>query len=223
MTSSNELSAAWFPPHLEAEASTGRATGQASRRRVEDGEWFYPQLAGPGVGADDPEAQADPTQGDASYERGYADGMRTGMEKAAREIGPATEAMMKAAVALDSVKDEFLRDLEGSVHALAVAIARQLVQREVAGDPSITRDLVRRGLELLPQDAAIEVRLHPVDLAQLGEELATKASRLEGSVIRCIEDPSLDRGSFLLESPFRLIDGRIDHALRSLYEKLQHE
>jgi flagellar biosynthesis/type III secretory pathway protein FliH len=149
--------------------------------------------------------------------------MRDGMEKAAEEIAPATEAMMKAALALDGMKDELTRDVEGSVHALAVAIARRILQREISADPSMMRDLIQRGLELLPLDAAIEVHLHPADLAQLGDELAASASRREGSVIRCVEDDSLERGSFLLESPFRLIDGRIDHALRSFYERLQHE
>ena len=85
------------------------------------------------------------------------------------------------------------------------------------------KDLVHRGLELLPLDASMEVRLHPADLAQLEGELTRSSAHGEGSTIQCVEDPSLERGSFLLESPFRLIDGRVDHALSSFYERLEHE
>ena len=225
MTSSNELSAAWFPPNLDADVSTDRHPARPSDSRTTDGEWVFPELVGFGEGADrrDSEDPSDLTEVDESYDRGYADGLRDGMEKAAEEIGPATEAVRKAAQALESMKGEFLRDVEGCIHALAIAVARKLVQREVSVDPSITKDLVNRGLELLPLDASIEIRLHPDDLAQLGQEFAKPASQAKGSTIQCVEDPSLERGSFFLESPFRLIDGRADHALRNFYERLQHE
>jgi hypothetical protein len=41
--------------------------------------------------------------------------------------------------------------------------------------------------------------------------------------VHWIADPSLDRGSFRLSSPERLVDGRADVALRSLYERLAIE
>lgn len=226
MTSSNEPSAAWFPPILDtADRSDKHAALRPSDSRTEDGEWVYPELVGPGEeGANgDPQDPSELTEAEESYERGYADGLRDGQEKAGEEIAPATEAITKAAQALENMKGELRRDIEGSIHALAIAIARQLVQREVSADPSITRDLVNRGLELLPLDASIEIRMNPSDLAQLGDELAQSAVQVEGSAIQCVEDPSLERGSFLLESPFRLIDGRVDHALRSFYERLEHE
>jgi flagellar biosynthesis/type III secretory pathway protein FliH len=80
--------------------------------------------------------------------------------------------------------------------------------------------LVAHALDLLPADTSLEVRLHPDDLAALGDPLERVAPAGLSVSLRGVPDPALERGDFVIESPQRVIDGRTDTALRSLYERL---
>ena len=53
----------------------------------------------------------------------------------------------------------FAIEAEESLYALATALAHQIVQRELATDPTIVRDLVRRAIEVLPLEGPLEIRL----------------------------------------------------------------
>ena len=68
------------------------------------------------------------------------------------------------------------------------------------------------------------MRLNPDDLAALGAgHRAARAERPGARRSQWVADPTLERGSFLVESPTRIVDGRIDAALRQLYERLDHD
>ena len=83
--------------------------------------------------------------------------------------------------------------------------------------------LVRRAIEQLPLDHTLEVRLHPDDLATLAPSLEAMAAPGRHVKLQWSSDASIERGGFVVETPHRIIDGRTDVALRTLYEKLDHE
>jgi flagellar biosynthesis/type III secretory pathway protein FliH len=62
--------------------------------------------------------------------------------------------------AASSFEETTQRDLE----ALAIAVARQLVQREVTADPALVATWITRAIALLPHDLTIEIRVHPAEL-----------------------------------------------------------
>ena len=113
--------------------------------------------------------------------------------------------------------------LTQNVYALALAVAKHLIQREVKAEPTIVRDLVEQALDLVPTDVALEVRLNPDDLAAIDDQLSRVGAGGRPLHAQWIADASLDRGSFLLETPLRVVDGRTDIALRSLYDRLSHD
>ena len=108
------------------------------------------------------------------------------------------------------------------MRGLALVVANHLLQRQVASDPTVVRDLVARALELLPNATALEVRVHPEDLQALSPEVDRLATAGRAIPIQWSADRSLHRGGFLIESPLRLIDGRTDVALRTLFERLEN-
>jgi flagellar biosynthesis/type III secretory pathway protein FliH len=102
-------------------------------------------------------------------------------------------------------------------------VARKLVQREVEADPTLMRTLVERALELVPLEPKLEVRLHPDDLSVLLSGSPVPAADNPSAAIKWTADPAIERGGFVVESPLRVVDGRTDFALRSLYERLEDE
>jgi flagellar biosynthesis/type III secretory pathway protein FliH len=75
----------------------------------------------------------------------------------------------------------------------------------------------------VPHDVTVEVRLNPDDLTALGEHLGPLGTGGRPLHAQWIADAALDRGSFLLETPLRVVDGRTEDVLRALYERLSHE
>jgi flagellar biosynthesis/type III secretory pathway protein FliH len=172
------------------------------------------------VAPPEPAAPAPPDPAEEAFRRGLAAGLREGGERAGHDLRPVIEALQQLCEHLEASRSEFERERERNLRALALVVAQKLVQREFEADPGLVRDLVGRALDLMPADAAVEARLSPRDLELLRGELERCGATARTAAIHWSGDESLARGSFVLETPLRLVDGRVDHALRSLYERL---
>ena len=164
-----------------------------------------------------------PDDSQMAYERGFAEGREQGIAEGCERMLPVLETLGGLTEALEQTHADFRLDLERGLHALAIAVAKHLIQREVTADPTIVSDLVQRALDLVPHDVTLEVRLNPEDLEVLQGRLDQLEVAGRPLHLQWMGDPSLDRGSFLLETPLRVVDGRTDEALRALYVRLDHD
>ncbi len=212
MTSLPEACTDWTIPSFDP---PGRAAAESVRPA-----WPPPEFPADLVAVAAPPAEP---LFDATYEQGFADGRREGEAVARRELGQAAAALLGAARELAARQVEFARDRERNLQGLALVVAQKLFEREVAADPTILRQLVQRALELLPEEEGVTIRLHPADLEAARGEVDRLARGDPALPLKWVADPELGRGSFLLETPLRVIDGRTDTALRQLYERLNHD
>jgi flagellar biosynthesis/type III secretory pathway protein FliH len=109
---------------------------------------------------------------------------------------------------------------EANLYALGLTVARWLLQREVTQDPAAVEPLIRRAVALLPAGAPVEIHANAADVEVLSNKVSLAEPDGRPIPAHWVSDPTLDRGSFRLVSPERIIDGRADVALRSLYERL---
>jgi len=212
--SSSDLPAAFELPALR------RPTGLPGA--VDDrGCWSPPSWKRGGVALEAP-----PDVEALAFARGLETGRGEGERRAEADLHPVLLALQKASERLEHVEALFERDRAQTITVLALAVARQIVQREVLVSPDVVTGLVTRALELVPQDAPVEVRLHPLDLATIesaGLADAAGPRDPDRAVVRFLADPALERGDCLVESAARLVDGRLDVAIRQLAERLTHE
>ncbi len=186
--------------------------------------WPLPDLASaPVVGAEAGAAPATPDTEQAAFTRGYEAGKAAGMEEAQRTVKRAAGLLVSTAEALDAARLGVVRELEDSVYLLALAVAHHLILREVSIDPSIVRDLVKRGLESFPVGSRVEIHLHPEDLAALRSQFELPGSDGRAAEIQWTPDPSVERGGCSLETPHRVVDGRVDLALLDLYHRMRDD
>lgn len=162
---------------------------------------------------------AAPTQLEEARERGYAEGVADGAVSAQSALDPVVAALTAVVTHIDGAQLQFARDRERNLEALAIAIARKLVQREVTADPGLLAGMVARATQMLSDEPRVRVRLHPADLDLLGDRLEVLVIAGRSPVVQWTADPILERGSFVAESPRRFVDGRLDVALRELYER----
>ncbi len=217
MTSSPDLARNWSTFTPTALPWTPSAAAVAG---ADPGQSWLPALSG---GAREPEESPGAIAERNAYQRGVAAGIAEERARADQRCRNALQTVAHAAAQLESIQAQFVHDRERDLHGLAVAIARQMIQRELTLDPALTAELVRRALALLPLDTVIEVRLHPDDLTVLGSTVQEFAAPGRHLQLTWVGDPLLDRGGFVLETPARVVDGRADVALRQLYERLDHD
>lgn len=158
-----------------------------------------------------------------SYARGHAAGQADAIAEANRTLKRAAGLLVSTAEALDTARLGVVRELEDSVYLLALAVARHLIQREVMADPTIVRELVNRGLEAFPVGSHVEIHLNPEDLQALRGQFGLPESGGRAADLQWVADPAIERGGCTLETPHRVVDGRVDLALDDLYRRLRDD
>lgn len=149
----------------------------------------------------------------AAFEDGRAAGRADAQEAADRRVAETLEALHAAVAAVRQQEEHYVGILEENLTALACAIARQVIQREVQLDPSAIRELVHAALAEFPQETALKVRLHPHDHAMLSADPGYRD-------VIWIADPRIVRGGCVVEGRERVVDGRVDLALEQIFRAL---
>ncbi|WP_310572168.1 FliH/SctL family protein [Gemmatimonas sp.] len=152
----------------------------------------------------------------AAYSRGRADGERAARAGVDEEIASAMALLSEALNNVQLHESRWVSNAEENIAAIAVMVARHIVQREVNADPSFVRDVVQSAMAQYPLDQEITIRINPEDLNACRASIE-EAGRRE---IRWISDASILRGGCLMEGRERIIDGRVDTALERAYRTL---
>lgn len=198
---------------------------------VEAAAWSVEDLAAPAAPepvAPDPEPEIDlEAEREAAYQKGFRDGRAAGVEEGRREeaerLAHAVAALEAAAAEVRAGGARWLDALEANIAALAVAVARHVIGRELKTGPEPIVDLVRRALMEFPVDQPLRVLLNPGDLSAI---TAVSPSRAEpapiapGRDVRWVADPSIEPGGCIVEGRDRIVDGRIDRALERIWRSL---
>lgn len=156
-----------------------------------------------------------------AYEEAYAKGREAGLA-AARAEQQLMLAQMKAQVArLEQILTALAQPLkdvdaqvEGELTNLALAVARQLVRRELRIDPAQVIAIIRETISLLPTAARdVRVHLHPDDAAVVFERLAATTTERAWTMV---EDPVMTRGGCRVTTENAHIDARLETRINAV-------
>ncbi len=206
MSSSDPVARAWAVAEATPSPAQWGLPDLGAERRVE------PIGPVPEEVAVDPVAEA--------RSEGFDEGFAAGLAHARAELAPGRETLNRLLTELGREINAATQRAEHNGVAIALAAARWLMQREVTADPSVVEPLIRRAVTLLPAGSPVEIHANPTDIEQLGTTLQFHEPDGRALPVHWVADPALERGSFHLISPERIIDGRADTALRALYERI---
>lgn len=150
-----------------------------------------------------------------AYARGRADGEKIAHAELLPALTSAADSLLEALEHVQLHQARWTANAEENLSVLAVAIARNLIAREVETDATIVSDLVKRALSQFPLDQQVTVRLHPDDVEVCEKHLSANATRTHD--IRWLADALVQRGGCMVEGRERIIDGRVDTALERVY------
>jgi flagellar assembly protein FliH len=133
------------------------------------------------------------------------------LEDQSRRLASLLELQARPLARLDA-------EMEQQLAELAIAIARQLLRRELKADPSQVIAVVRETVGLLPASARdVRVIMHPDDAALVREKLAAPHNQVAWQLV---EDPMLARGDCRVATDTALIDARMENRLAAAIASL---
>jgi flagellar assembly protein FliH len=171
-----------------------------------------PQIVRPKPQASDPDSERERIERDA-HERGFAEGQALGKEQAAAELAPVLDRLGRALVSLSSMRSRIRKDAEKELLALAIAIARRVVHRELTLDPESMGGLIKVALEKLQAREVCRVHVNPAQEAAVRSSLDRFSTAHK---IEVVTDSSLQSGDLLFETAHGTLDASIDAQLREI-------
>jgi flagellar biosynthesis/type III secretory pathway protein FliH len=161
---------------------------------------------------------------DEGFSRGYEEGFRAGELAEGARLRSAAVALQDALTSVQDGAERWIGNAEENICALAIAIARQVIGREVLFDQTPLLEAVRIALAEFPVDQQVTVRLNPSDLAVVSSAIAADAN--ESLAVRrdvqWFADARIAPGGCLVDGRERIVDGRVDSALERLYRRLTY-
>jgi flagellar biosynthesis/type III secretory pathway protein FliH len=159
-----------------------------------------------------------------AFQRGFREGEASGLDRALRELDPSRQAAEKAANQLTVLREELKGQTQENILALALVVARRVLEKELRTQPGVVAELVEKALTQFPLDQKIRVRLNPADLKFLSEEGPNRpAVDAAGREVRWTPDESVAPGGCIVEGPEHVVDGRLDTALERIYRTVFHD
>jgi flagellar assembly protein FliH len=160
-----------------------------------------------------------PSELEAQYQRGLADGEKALHEKLIQQRAELQELVRGLLQSLRQTVPQVVRDTENTVISLALAVSEKLV----AGFPisaALVEAAVRDALAQVEGAARFTVRLHRADLELLQKSCSPLLTPGDGQDFRFLPCADVSRGGCLVETNFGTVDGRRETKLDLLKRDL---
>jgi len=145
------------------------------------------------------------------YRQGLAEGLREGREQTVRQINQLDQLLQCLAQPFEKLDSQ----VEEQLVTLALAVARQLVRREIKSDPGQIVGVIREATGLLPvASGKVQIELHPEDAALVREVLNLDEEDERSWHIR--EIPTLSRGGCRIVTSTSNIDATVEGRLNQV-------
>ena len=166
--------------------------------------WRAPALGDPPSAEPAADAQEARRGYDDGFARGYEEGLRAAeaeMNASVRAIAALTESLRAPVAKLEEhVDDELVR--------LTLAIARQVIRRELRSDPDQIAAVVKEArASLATVQGTVRIGLHPDD-APLVRRMFSDDEGLAG--LQVVEDPVLSRGGCTVTTDTAFVDATVE-------------
>jgi flagellar assembly protein FliH len=144
------------------------------------------------------------------FKAGYADGLEAGRRELDGRLRQFDDLLAALATPLDQVDEA----VEHELVALALAVARQLVRREIRTSPGEIVAVVREAMAALPSASReLELRLHPEDALLVRDALNLAEG---GRNLRLVDDPVLTRGGCTISTDIAQVDATLESRLNAV-------
>ncbi len=153
-----------------------------------------------------------------AYDEGFALGREDGLRAGQAQVRERAQQFARLMATLSRPLDVLDQQVERELVALAIAVARQLVRRELRTDPGQVVASVREALASLPVAARnVRVHLHPEDAKLVRDALSFDDAERTWTIV---EDVTLSRGGCKVLSETSQVDAGVEARLATVIARL---
>ena len=147
-------------------------------------------------------------------EQGRAEGLAKAREEGRAYVARFEALMQALATPLEQLSDE----VEDELVKLAVAIAKQIVRRELKTEPTQVIGVVKEALAALPVAGQnIKLQLHPDDAKLVAEIMLANVTERKWALV---ENPVLQRGGCFIETDTASVDATIESRVAAIAARI---
>ena len=180
--------------------------------------WAAPDMNAPAAGRTPPTVSGLVDLQAEAYKEAFAQGLAEGREAGRGDVRAQVEKLSGMFHDLTKPFEELDAEVERELLTLAMALARQIVRRELKTDPTQIIGIIRDAIAALPVAAReVRVHLHPEDAIVVRENLAPTISERAWTIV---EDPVMARGGCQITTANSRIDARLETRLNTIVSEL---
>lgn len=140
--------------------------------------------------------------------RGYEQGYKEAIERAKGEWEQKLNYLTTILTALEKPLQGLDQDIQDKTLEIAIAIAKQIIRRELAIDSGQIVSAVKQAIELIPKDGqAINIYVNPNDEGHIKHLFAQDGDL---SKFNIIQDPTISLGGCRASTDYSLVDLTIE-------------
>ncbi len=174
----------------------------------------FPQLA--------PSSEQELTPEEA-YRNGLAEGEERGCAAALKELEPVIQELRALSASMTAVRQERLSAAESELIQVATEIAQRILHGELEQGSDVVLRMAHACVEEAKGEESLVLHVAPTDLELVRTHLPELELDFADGGVQVQEDPSLQPGSVVLETPVRCYDGRPERILRHAQQHLDAE
>lgn len=154
-----------------------------------------------------------------AYREGFDEGRKEGRAAGQKDVAEAAQRLRDIVEALAEPLNAVDESVEQELMDLSIAVAQQIIRREIRTEPGEIVAVVREALSVLPSAARrVHLMLNPEDAALVRENLPSQAP--EQAHWRIIEDGSVTRGGCRVSAEHSQIDATVENRIAVIAAKL---
>lgn len=152
----------------------------------------------------------------------YARGRRDAMSTAAAKLESSAQALATALADLDQLRTRMAQNSRDDMLRLVMAIAEQVIHREVSMHPDIINQVIAEALKVSVRADHYRIKVNPADLAAVNEHKPLFMASISGLTNLMVEaDAAVTAGGCKIESDLGAVDATLETQLEAIRRALQ--
>lgn len=149
---------------------------------------------------------------------GFEAGRKEGLAAAQKDVRTTVQRLTQIINTFSNPLEDVDNTVEQELVTLAIAIARQIIRRELKTDPGQVIAVVREALAVLPAASRrVTIHLHPEDAVLVREALPSGGEEMNW---RIVEDARLSRGGCRIQAEHSQIDATVEKRIAAIVTQL---
>ena len=148
-----------------------------------------------------------------AYQQGLQDGLAAAQREMFAQVDVMNGRLARTIEELTGLRQRFRHEAEEDLVALALAIARRILYRELTMAPEALLGLVKAALEKIDGRELHSVRVRPEDAAMIQQHFEKMGLPRR---VEVIGDPGLERGAAILDSSRGALDASVETQLAEI-------